>query len=373
MPGTWRQDKSSLRSTWPRCADTATLRLTGHGSAGLDAALARRLTQLAVAGVPVLANRLSGRVRALVGDELTARIDAFAAEDDVLTRESKSIDMRRTALELYSPRNRWNVVLDQLGRKPAPETSVSVLLASRRPDKLASAFAQLGRQSWKATEVVLVLHGVDPGLPEVQRAVRSYPGQVTVRAVPADTIFGDALNVGVEAAAGDLVSKMDDDDWYGEHHLRDLVRAREFSGATLVGSQVEFVYLETLDITTRRPPAGEQYTDHVAGGTMTISRAALRELGGWRPVHRAVDRCLLQAVQAAGGLVYRAHGQNYLMHRHSGADAHGGHTWNPDDSVFLQSVAGQWDGFRPPPQIKLPRAVPAAVRDVSLRSYFARA
>ena len=348
------------------------LTVDGPQFAGQDAALARRLTQLAVAGVPVIANGLSATVRSMIGEKLAARIDVFAAQDDVLARESKSIDMRRTALDLYSPRGRWNMVLGEVGRAPAPETSVSVLLASRRPDKLASAFAQLGRQSWKATEVVLVLHGVDPERPEVRQAVNSYPGDVTVRAVPADTLFGEALNAGVEAASGELISKMDDDDWYGEHHLRDLVRAREFSGATLVGSQVEFVYLESLDITTRRPPAGEQYTDHVAGGTMTISRAELRDLGGWRPVHRAVDRCLLQSVQAAGGLIYRTHGQNYLMHRHSGTDSHGGHTWNPDDSVFLQSIAGQWDGFRPPPQLKAAHAVPEAVRNNSLRSYFAR-
>ena len=84
---------------------------------------------------------------------------------------------------------------------------------------------------------------------------------------------------------------------------------------------------------------------------MMLGRDELRQLGGWRPVHRAVDRCLLQAVQAAGGLIYRTHGQNYMMHRHSEADSHGGHTWNPGDSIFLQSVAEQWDGFRPPPQI----------------------
>jgi len=109
-----------------------------------------------------------------------------------------------------------------------------------------------------------------------------------------------------------------------------------------------------------------------------IGREELRQLGGWRPVHRAVDRCLLQAVQAAGGLIYRSHGQNYMMQRHSGADAHGGHTWNPEDSIFLQSVAEQWDGFRPPPQIgPVPGALgtpgtPGGTRNEDMRSHFAR-
>jgi len=249
---------------------------------------------------------------------------------------------------------------------------VSVVLATRRPEKLASALEQLACQSWEAVEVVVVLHGFDPDLPEVRRAVEAYPGELQVRSVPADMIFGDVLNAGVSAAGGDLICKMDDDDWYGPHHLRDLVHAKDFSGAILVGAQVEFVYLESLDITTRRPPLGEQYSDHVAGGTMMLGRDELRQLGGWRPVHRAVDRCLLQAVQAAGGLIYRSHGQNYVMQRHSGADSHGGHTWNPEDSIFLQSVAEQWDGFQPPPQIGPVSDRPAGARLDVLRSHFAR-
>lgn len=346
------------------------LEVDGTRFAGLDWQLARRLSHLAVAGVPLLARGLAAPVRALLGDRLLNCIQAFDAGDPPVLRESKSIELRRTALDLYSPRAVWNGLLGQL-RKPAlPVPSVSVVLATRRPEKLASALGQLARQSWDALEVVVVLHGFDADLPEVRHAVEAYPGELQLRSVPADMIFGEVLNAGVRAASGDLVCKMDDDDWYGPHHLRDLVHAKDFSGATLVGAQVEFVYLESLDITTRRPPLGEQYSDHVAGGTMMLGRGDLRQLGGWRPVHRAVDRCLLQAVQAAGGLIYRAHGQNYMMQRHSGADSHGGHTWNPDDSIFLQSVAEQWDGFVPPPQIGAVSR-PAGARLDAMRSHFA--
>lgn len=350
----------------------AYLEVDGACFEGQDWQLARRLTQLAAAGVPVLAQSLSAQVRSLVGEPLMEQIRAFDGADSQVTRESKSIDLRRTALDLYSPRAVWNSVLGQLGRPLLPEPSVSALLATRRPEKLASALDQLSRQSWEGLEAVVVLHGFDAGLPEVRRAIERYPRELQVRSVPADMVFGDVLNAGVTAAAGDFVCKMDDDDWYGRHHIRDLVHAKEFSSAVLVGAQVEFVYLESLDITTRRPPLGEQYSDHVAGGTMLLGRDELREIGGWRPVHRAVDRCLLQAVQAAGGLIYRSHGQNYVMHRHSDADSHGGHTWNPEDSVFLQSVAEQWDGFRPPPQIEPPPRPPAWKRLDSMRSHFAQ-
>ncbi|MCU1515508.1 MAG: hypothetical protein JWQ75_229 [Pseudarthrobacter sp.] len=353
--------------------DRSYVTVNGADFHGLERPLARRLTQLAVAGVPLLTSNVPPRVEAMVGAPLTDLMARFDAGDPLVLREAKSIDLRRAAFEAYAPIPRWNTVLGALNRLPRPDAQVSILLATRRPNKVAAALAQAAAQSWDALEVVLVLHGFDRDVPEVKRAIEAYPGRLKVLSVPAPTIFGDVLNAGTALASGDYVTKMDDDDWYGRNHVKDLVHAAIYSGADLVGSQVEFVYLESLDITTRRPPAGEQYSDHVAGGTMMLRRDTLNRLGGWRPVHRAVDRCLLQAVQAAGGLVYRTHGQNYLMHRHSAADTHGGHTWNPEDSIFLQSVAEQWDGFSPPPQIEGARDGGSPGRDPALQSFFAQA
>ncbi|THJ64965.1 glycosyltransferase family 2 protein [Arthrobacter echini] len=332
--------------------------------------LGARLSQLAVAGVPMLARDLPADVGEMIGRDIVDLIGRFDPAEAPVQRESKSIDLRRAALERFAPRQRWSLILGELDQCVPPEPTVSVLLATRRPERVGAALAQVAQQSWEPLQVVLVLHGFTPAdHPSVRRAVETYRGHLTVVTVPAGTVFGEALNAGTRAAEGVYLAKMDDDDWYGAHHIRDLVRAAQHSGAQLVGSQVEFVYLESLDITTRRPSAGERYTDHVAGGTMVLRLDDLRQLGGWRPVHRAVDRCLLQAVQAAAGRVYRSHGQNYLMHRHAATDSHGGHTWNPEDSIFLQSVAEQWDGFAPPPQIT---ARPPAFtgRSDDLSSYF---
>jgi len=335
--------------------------------------LARFMSELAIAGVPMLAESLDAHIEALLGPRVFGRILAFQADDDASHRESKSIDMRRAAHETFGPLGRWNQILESNGKVGIREESVSVILATRRPDKIAFALAQLACQSWVNLEVVLVLHGIDRSSAEVLEAVDRYPGQVVVRAADQEMIFGEVLNLGVKASSGDIVTKMDDDDWYGEHHIRDLVHAKRYSKAELVGTQVEFVYLESLDITTRRPPSGERFSDHVAGGTMMISKEDLRAVGNWRPVHRAVDRCLLQAVQNSGGSIYRGHGQNYLMHRRSGSITTSDHTWNPGDGIFLQNVAEQWDGFVPPPQMTMhSKRSEIPTRNAELRSYFSR-
>ena len=77
-------------------------------------------------------------------------------------------------------------------------------------------------------------------------------GPLTVVGVSSERSLGDALNAGVDAASGEVVTKMDDDDWYGSDHLWDLMLALDYSGAELVAKGAEFVYMEELDITIRR-------------------------------------------------------------------------------------------------------------------------
>ncbi len=88
-------------------------------------------------------------------------------------------------------------------------------------------------------------------------------------------------------AEGELVTKWDDDDWYGPHHLEDLIDALRYSGADLVGKAAEFVRLEQLDLTIRRFRLGaESYSSTIAGGTLLLRRSSLESVGGWAPEPR---------------------------------------------------------------------------------------
>ena len=85
------------------------------------------------------------------------------------------------------------------------------------------------------------------------------------------------------------MTKLDDDDFYGPEHIWDLVLARQYSGAELVGKALDWIYVESEDATVFRPVfAAEKYTDFVAGGTICLSKADLLAVGGWRPVPKSV-------------------------------------------------------------------------------------
>ena len=142
---------------------------------------------------------------------------------------------------------------------------------------------------------------------------------------------------------------MDDDDWYGRDFLADLLLARRYSGADVVGTPPEFTFVEPLWLTVRRQDATEAFRPVVAGGTMLMDRGAFVALGGFRETRKFVDAGLLAAVIDAGGTVYRCHGHGYVLRR--GAQ---GHTWDPGLGYFVGRKLSwhQWRGFRPSPLLE---------------------
>ncbi|MBE3002438.1 glycosyltransferase family 2 protein [Nocardiopsis sp. HNM0947] len=321
------------------------VRVDWSGHTGPTAAV-RAVASLAAGGVPLL----SGPVPAWAAG-LGGRLIALLTDTDEeglrsrLRREEHSVRLRRAALELHGTRPRWRALARRAGVPLPPEPTVSVVLCTRRPEMVGFALAQIARQRGVDAEVVLTLHGFGADSPGVASALAEFDATgipLTVYEADADRLFGAVLNDAVARAGGSLIAKWDDDDWYGPDHLADLLLARCYSGAELVGTGQDFVFLQEVDLTVWRSRESETATRFIAGGTILVDRVVLEETGGFRPLPRAIDTQLLLAVTRGGGRVHRTHGLGYVLRR-TGA----GHTWSEDMSYFLHNYAQQWSGWRP--------------------------
>lgn len=313
-------------------------------------ATGRLLTQLACAGVPVRAPGLPPDLVDALGADLAERfagLDAATAADPA-ARESWSLRTRRLALSRFAPEAYWSAQGRAHGRPvTGAHPEVSVLLTTRRAQMVPFALAQVDRQDWPALETVLVLHDVPRDDPGVRQAIEGFAGRLVVVEVGPDVVFGQALNAGVARSSGRLLAKMDDDDWYSPHHITDLVLARSYSGATLVGASSYFAYLHGSDVTVRWAGRTESTTSWVAGGTLLFAADDLVRVGGWRAVPRSVDFHLIRALRDAGGSLYSINGLGYVLYR--GHD----HTWFPGrgDDHWLDRDSEQFAGFSPPSEI----------------------
>ncbi|WP_017569884.1 glycosyltransferase family protein [Nocardiopsis halotolerans] len=321
------------------------VRVDWSGHTGPSAAV-RAIASLAAGGVPLLSGQVPAWASSL-GTPLTDLLAGATEEDlnDQLRREEYSVRLRRAALRAHGQRSRWRALGAEAGVPLPREPRVSVILCTRRPEMVGFALAQIARQRGVDLEVVLTLHGFSASLPEVRSAVAAFRDTglpLIVHEADADQIFGSVLNDSVARASGDLISKWDDDDWYGPEHLADLLLARTYSGADLVGVGQDFVYLQEVDLTVWRNRKSEAASRFIAGGTILTDRVVLEEVGGFRPLPRAIDTQLLIAVIRTGGRIYRAHGLGYVLRRTGG-----GHTWSEDMAFFLHNHTQQWFGWRP--------------------------
>lgn len=307
------------------------------------------LVQAACAALPVVTTGLGDTVRRLVGEPLARAFTSVKTRHlaDRVAREAYCMTIRRLAFDRHGARRRWATIAAGLGRPVRPQPTVSVILATRRPEYLPHVAEQVTAQDWPAVELVVGLHGFGRDHPRVREFEASFAGPLVITEVPQSRVLGDMLNELCALASGDLITKMDDDDWYSRHHVTDLVHAAEYSGADLVGAGAEFMYLEALDLTIRRHRAsGHCYAPRVPGAALLLGKDTLSAVGGWRPIHRAVDTALAQTVLDSGGSIYRSHGLGIVVKR-----AAEGHTWDPGVEYFLLGDVDQWPGFTPPPGI----------------------
>lgn len=326
------------------------VRVTPQASGADPRGLGRLLSQLCCAGVPVSAPHLPAPLLDALGPDLAERLRTLepAALADPVTRDAWSLRTRRAALARFTGSGYWAARTPHVGRALLPPPSVSVLLATRRPPLLTFALAQIARQDWPDLEVVVVLHGGSAEDPTVRSAVDAFPRPISAIGAAPGLSFGAALNAGLARCSGRLVTKMDDDDWYGPHHLSDLVQAHAYSGATLVGAAGYYVYLSQSDVTVRftsRPT--ESPNRWVVGATNLLATADLVSVGGWRSLPFGEDATLYRAVQAAGGSIYGTHDLGFTYFR--GRD----HTWSPPDgdAKWLDERYPREAGFRPPPEV----------------------
>ena len=269
---------------------------------------------------------------------LGAELYGLMADEDILTadehqREAFSVAMRRAALRDHSLRARTRQLLAGTGLCGPPLPEVSILLATRRSDRLGSALDAVAAQTYPRVELVLALHGDGFDRAAVDDRLQDLEYPVRVVEAPEHLPLGAVLNAASEASSGSLLTKFDDDDLYGAEHLWDLVLAQEYSKAPLVGKGAEFVYLAGSDVTLRRFRGGsERYItgQSIAGGTLMITRHCLDAVLGWRSIPRSVDKALIEDTLSTGQRVYRTHGMGYVLVRHGE-----GHTWQADDDYFL--------------------------------------
>lgn len=215
--------------------------------------------------------------------------------------------------------------------RPVDRPTLSALVPTIRQGQLEHICRTIGSQIGVQAQLVLLAHGIPLLEQEVRAMARAHGiADVVFLAESSDTSLGACLNRCAEAADGQVLAKMDDDDHYGPQYLSDQLFALEYSGADVVGKQAHYMHLTTSDAVILRSGEREhRFSDFVMGPTI-VARAELMRDNPFPDLRRGEDTAFLRNASAGGGTIYSADRFNYVQVRNGS-----GHTWQIGDAELL--------------------------------------
>jgi spore maturation protein CgeB len=302
---------------------------------------ARRLFELSAAQTAVVSTPAAsiepffGDTIAVVDDEESATRAIRILVDQPEYRDRLALRAHRRVFDehLYTHRVRQVLAAVGIADPETTQVSVSAVVPTKRLEQLSNVMAFAGRQVHADLELILVTHGFVPDQSDLKRLAENHEVErYTVVPAESSLTLGACMNLGIAAAGGRYVAKMDDDNWYGPHYLSDLARAFSWTDAQVVGKWAHYVHLLGSNATLLRFSGAEhRYVDLVQGGTIMAPRSLLLELP-MEDLPRRVDTTFLDKVRLHGGRVYSADRFNFISMRSPSSD---GHTWSISDEDLL--------------------------------------
>ena len=312
---------------------------------------ARRIFEITAAGTPVISTPSEATKRFFPPSELPQPETQEEAEL-ALRSYVRSSELRDRTVHLAQRRiwkehtytHRAMSIMDSIGidyQNPIRQ-SVSVVVSTNRPEHLGRVLETYAAQLLQNRELIVVQHGFESSAELRSRASELGIESLTLLEASSSESLGACLNRGIDAASGDVIAKMDDDDIYGEHYLSDQLAALRYSNAELVGKQAHYLHLRNRDIVMCRFPEREhRYTDIVMGPTLMGRRELFRRFPF---ANRTLgeDTDLQRRIVADGARIYSADRFNFVQIR----DSHS-HTWDVDDELLLANSNVHSFGFSP--------------------------
>jgi len=250
--------------------------------------------------------------------------------------------------------------LDQMARAVnlssgwEPYPPVTVFVPTFRAEFLGRCLENYRKQTYPNRELILALHSDAPPRGEID-AIRANNGDVRVVCMPREETVGGLMNLAIHHASGVYCVKMDDDDYYGENYVMDMILAQRALELDIFGKPPAFTYFEASDQTClRKSVSGKENclvdaksliskNFRITGSTHSGKTEFLRTVMFCDHARGSADtalyeRCEKQEIVCATLDVF-----NTAAFRSADQSKH---TWRQDDKQLLRGATSVGRGYR---------------------------
>ncbi len=218
---------------------------------------------------------------------------------------------------------------------------ISVITCTNRPKYLNNVFKNYNRQLYEDKELIIILNNNKMNIKEWNFKAQEY-SKVSVFQVDEKKSLGYCLNFGIKKAKFDVISKMDDDDYYGPEYLSQALKALKYSD--IVGKYCTYVYFEdSKTLAIRNPKRQNRYVYRLEGPTL-VFRKKISSTIKFHDISLGEDIQFCKDCTKNGIKLYATDKFNYIYIRHGSSDKH---AWNIRDELYkkLCKIIGHVDDY----------------------------
>lgn len=311
--------------------------------------ISQKIIDSLACGIPVICNRNSYLENSIL-KEVVIFVDNIDQIADVLKKYQDnrweyarySHRCYRFAVNNFSPTKLKACLEREINDKDIVDGDkplVSIIMASMREQYIDRIVTNISRQSYKNKEFIIVTQGFSQeGIASLQKKLGEIKELKHFQIIENNTsaTLGERQNQAASHAKGSLLAKFDDDDFYFENYLSDMILPFKFGNYDLVGKAETFIFLEALNKTVliRNEKANHREMEFVAGPTFVIKKATFDKLGGFMELNQSEDSNLLKRLKEKGGKIYSSDSFNFVQFRSKNVTDH---TWQQKAEAFANS------------------------------------
>lgn len=201
-----------------------------------------------------------------------------------------------------------------------------------RENAITNVFQNYNRQDFKPKEMIVILNNNKMNLKEWVAEGKKYKN-VKVFQLDENIPLGTCLNYGISHSKYDIITKFDDDDYYGQKYLSDSLKAFNETKADIVGKATSYVYLKDSKVLAIISPKREnKYVKRIYGSTLFVKKKVFNKVK-FSSVPKGVDTQFSKDCIRNGFKIYSTNKYHYVYIRHGKTEEH---TWAINDEELLK-------------------------------------
>ncbi|WP_083676298.1 glycosyltransferase family A protein [Paenibacillus sp. FSL H8-0548] len=201
---------------------------------------------------------------------------------------------------------------------------ITIIACTMRTSFMDNVFANYDRQLWKDKEMIIVLNKNNMDIKAWKERARKYPkGEVRVFKLPQKYKLGKCLNYAIARAKEGIITKFDDDDYYGPKYLRESARALKRGKAKIIGKHTSYLYFEGKKALMVFRRGGEwKYRRSVKGGTLLFRKSVWRKVKFPENKKVGTDSSWTGRCRRRGYKIYSVSKKHYVCVRRKNTSSH---------------------------------------------------